>query len=183
MRPSASALAISILLTVISVSGANASSVWNWSYSGVGIAASGTFVTVDTPDANGGYLITAITGARNGKPITALQLTGTPIPGNEPYAVDNLVFKGTGAQLTKNGFGFALSDGNYSNPFYADFLPTPEYLEFYSMPASHSFTELPVAFTATLVSTPEPGTWALSFAAFALCALLFGRPKRIFGLD
>ncbi len=135
---------------------AHASTLWSWNYFGAGITASGTFTTLDSPDAQGGYLITAITGARNGQTITALQPTGTWIPGNEPYAVDNLVFAGAGPELTKAGFGFALADGTYSNPFYADFLPTPEYLEFYSMPDSDSSTELAVAFSATLVSTPEP---------------------------
>jgi hypothetical protein len=176
-------LAISILLTTISANCASASSLWTWSYSGAGIGASGTFTTVDTPDASGGYLITAITGTHNGKAITALQPTGTSIPGNEPYTVDNLVFKGTGAQLTSHGFGFATADGNYSNPFYADFLPIPGYLEFYSMPASHSHTELPVVFAATLTSTtPEPGTCALSVAAFALLGLGLWRAKRRFGV-
>ena len=59
------------------------------------------------------------------------------------------MFAGPGPQLTNAGFGFALADGTYSNPFYADFLPTPEYLEFYSMPNSDSSTELEVAFFAT----------------------------------
>src|SRR3954452_2102361 len=140
---------------------AHASTLWSWNYSGAGITASGTFTTLDSPNPQGGYLITAITGARNGQTITALQPTGTWIPGNEPYAVDNLVFAGPGPELTKAGFGFALADGTYSNPFHADFLPTPEYLEFYSMPDSDSSTELGVVFSATLVSTPEPATFAL----------------------
>jgi hypothetical protein len=148
---------------------ARASTLWSWNYSGAGIMASGTFTTLDSPDAQGGYLITALTGARNGQTITALQPTGTWIPGNEPYAVDNLVFAGAGPQLTKAGFGFALADGTYSNPFYADFLPTPEYLEFYSMPDSDSSTELVVAFSATLVSTPEPATFALLLLSLPLC--------------
>src|SRR6516164_1165856 len=64
---------------------------WNWSYSGAGISASGTFTTNDAPDAAGFYQIVEITGSDNGATITGLQPTGTPIPGNEPYAVDNLV--------------------------------------------------------------------------------------------
>src|SRR5215472_11549769 len=146
-----------------------ASILWSWNYSGAGIAASGTFTTLDSPDAQGGYLIASITGARNGQTITALQPTGTWIPGNEPYAVDNLVFAGPGPQLTKAGFGFALADGTYSNPFYADFLPTPGYLEFYSMPDSDSSTELAVAFSASLVSAPEPATLALLLLFLPLC--------------
>ena len=154
---------------------ARASTLWSWDYSGAGITASGTFTTLDSPDAQGGYLINAITGTRNGQAITALQPTGTWIPGNEPYAVDNLVFAGVGPQLTKAGFGFALADGTYSNPFYADFLPTPEYLGFYSMPDSDSSTELAVAFSATLVSTPEPATFALMFL---FVPVLFGLQMR-----
>ena len=63
----------------------HASTLWSWNYFGDGITASGTFTTLDSPDPQGGYLITAITGVRNGQTITALQPTGTWIPGNEPY--------------------------------------------------------------------------------------------------
>lgn len=57
---------------------------WNWNYSGTGIAANGTFTTNDTPNDLGFYLISGITGTRNGETITGLQPAGTPIPGNEP---------------------------------------------------------------------------------------------------
>ena len=40
-------------------------SIWNWSYSGDGITADGRFITDDTPDALGFYLITSITVHRN----------------------------------------------------------------------------------------------------------------------
>lgn len=146
---------------------ANASTLWSWNYSSAGITASGTLTTVDSPDGQGGYFITGIAGTRNGQPVTALQPAGTWIPGNEPFAVDNLVLTGPGPQLTTAGFGFALADGTYSNPFYADFLPTPEYLEFYSMPNSESSTELPVFFSAAPVVTPEPATFALVFLSLA----------------
>ena len=79
------------------------------------------------------------------------------------------MFAGPGPHLPKAGFGFALAGGSYSNPFYADFLPTPGYLEFYSMPDSDSSTELAVAFSATLVSTPEPATFALLLLSLPLC--------------
>ncbi len=105
---------------------ARASLNWNWRYSAPGIVASGTFTTADHPDSGGFYQITAISGTRNGVAITALQPTGTPIPGNEPFAVDNLV-RASGPQLTKNGFGFATASGNFANPFYADFTTPPGY--------------------------------------------------------
>lgn len=150
---------------------ARASRLWSWSYYGDNIAASGTFTTVDSANPQGGYLITAVSGTRNGTAITGLQQTGTWIPGNEPYAVDNLIFPGPGPQLSKPGFGFALADGTYSNPFYADFLPTPAYLEFYSMPDSGSSTELPVTFAVTAI--PEPANFALVLAPLLL--LFFSR--------
>jgi hypothetical protein len=148
----------------------HASILWDWSYSTSGIVAGGTFTSIDTPDANGGYLITAITGIRNAATIVGLQPTGTPIPGNEPFDVDNLIFASPGPQLTKNGFGFALSDGSFSNPFYADFLPTPAYLEFFSDPPSS--TELEVQFSAVPVSVPEPASFALAFAGLAVVAIV-----------
>src|SRR5580692_4366574 len=82
---------------------ATASLLWNWSYSGAGVSASGTFTTNDTPDGAGLYQIVGITGTDNGATITGLQPTGTPIPGNEPYAVDNLV-SAAEPRLTMHGF-------------------------------------------------------------------------------
>lgn len=175
MQSATPKLVLCLLLTVFApILPASAASLWDWTYSANNISASGTFTTLDAPDTNGGYLITAITGTRNGETITALQPAGSAIPGNEPYAVDNLVFKNPAAQLSTQGFGFQTADGNYSNPFYASFLPTPVYLEFYSMPASQTSTELPVAFSAKLVSTPEPQTYTLA----AIAALLLGIWRR-----
>ena len=131
---------------------------WTWSYSGAGISAAGTFTTVDTPDVSGFYLITGIAGERNGAAIVGLQPTGTSIPGNEPFTVDNLV-KVDSPQLTVHGFGFAIAGGTFSNPFFADFLQPPTYLEFFSAPPTTS--ELPIAFFATPTPLPEMATWVL----------------------
>jgi hypothetical protein len=149
---------------------------WNWSYSGAGIAATGTFTTVDTPDASGFYLITGIAGERNGAAILSLQPTGTPIPGNEPFAVDNLV-RIDSPQLTTHGFGFAIAGGTFSNPFFASFLQPPTYLEFFSAPPFTSGvigtedSELPIAFSATPTALPETATWALLLAGFGMLGL------------
>jgi hypothetical protein len=159
---------VSVVFALITFTTAKApaSTLWQWEYSGPAITAAGTFTTVDSPDANGGYLITGITGTRNGITIIGLQASGTSIPGNEPYVVDNLVFLGSGPQLTSNGFGFSTADGASANPFYADFLPAPGYLEFFSTPGLGS-SELPVQFSATLVAVPEPATWGLVLGALA----------------
>jgi hypothetical protein len=156
------------VVSLISSTASPAATLWNWNYSGTGISASGTFTTEDRPNANGGFLITAITGIRNGSAITGLQPTGTAIPGNEPFLVDNLVFLQPGQQLSKDGFGFSTADGNFTNPFFADFLPTPAYLEFFSTPPFNGGqgpddSELPVQFSAAPV--PEPTTSTLVFAA------------------
>jgi hypothetical protein len=158
-------LALFIVLT-LTTTAAPASILWNWNYSAPGISAGGTFTTVETPDPHGGYLITAITGTRNQETITGLQPPGTSIPGNEPFVVDNLVFLGPGPQLTGDGFGFSTSGGNFSNPFFASFLPTPGYLEFFSMPPSNSHTELSVHFAASPV--PEPATYILILGGLAI---------------
>jgi hypothetical protein len=142
---------------------------WNWSYSGTGIAASGTFITDDTPDNLGFYLITGITGTRNGETITGLQAAGTPIPGNEPFPVDNLISFNP-QQLTIDGFGYSTSGGNFVNPFFANFLSPPGYLEVFSAPPftpgnlGPEDSELPISFSATPIIVPEP-TSTLSLLA------------------
>ncbi|KYC43845.1 PEP-CTERM sorting domain-containing protein [Scytonema hofmannii PCC 7110] len=151
---------------------------WNWSYSGTGLAASGTFTTNDTTNDLGFYQISGITGTRNGETITGLQASGTPIPGNEPFDVDNLISLNT-QQLTGDGFGYFTSGGNYSNPFFASFLPTPGYLEVFSappfIPGFENFgpedSELPISFSATIITVPEP-TSILSLLALSTLGAL-----------
>ncbi|WP_137178207.1 PEP-CTERM sorting domain-containing protein [Roseomonas sp. AR75] len=160
---------------------AHAELLWNWSYSGAGIAASGTFTTGETPDGAGFYAITGITGTRNGIAITALQPTGTAIPGNAPFAVDNLV-RTTGAQLSTHGIGFAMADGTYANPFFADFLPTPGYLEFRSVPpfsngVGNGNTELPITFSAAIVETPVPAPAGFGLLLAGIAGLLVARRR------
>ncbi|MEH2062654.1 MAG: PEP-CTERM sorting domain-containing protein [Nostoc sp.] len=136
---------------------------WNWNYSGTGIAANGTLTTNDTPNDLGFYLISGITGTRNGEIITGLQPAGTPIPGNEPFNIDNLISLNT-QQLTTDGFGYSTSGGSYSSPFFASYLPTPTYLETFSAPPiipgfenlGLGDSELPISFSATIITVPEP---------------------------
>ncbi|MDZ8259482.1 PEP-CTERM sorting domain-containing protein [Nostoc sp. ChiQUE01b] len=138
---------------------------WSWNYFGTGVAANGTFTTNDTPNDLGFYLITEITGTRNGETITGLQSAGTPIPGNEPFNVDNLISLNS-QQLTGDGFGYSTSEGNYSSPFFASFLPTPGYLEVFSAPPiipgfenlGLEDSELPINFSATIITVPEPAS-------------------------
>jgi len=141
---------------------ANALLVWNWSYSGGGVSASGTFTTNDAPDGAGFYQIVGISGTDNGATITSLQPTGTAIPGNEPYAVDNLV-SAAEPRLTTHGFGFSLANGNYANPFYNG----SSYFEYLSVPpyVNGAGPEKPVSFAATIV--PEPSAASLMLVGLA----------------
>jgi hypothetical protein len=158
---------------------------WNWNYSGTDIAANGTFTTNDTPNDLGFYQISGITGTRNGETITGLQPTGTAIPGNEPFNVDNLISLNT-QQLTGNGFGYSTSGGNFSNPFFADFLPTPGYLEVFSappfIPGFENFgledSELPIRFSATIITVPEP-TSIPSLLVLGIGALWALKPNKL----
>ena len=147
-------LVIAAAILLMHIQPADALLLWNWSYSGTGVSASGTFTTNDTPDEAGFYQIVEITGADNGVTITGLQPTGAAIPGNERYAVDNLV-SAAEPHLTKHGVGFSLANGNYANPFYNGSI----YYEYLSVPphVNGAGPERPVAFSAAIVSEPSTG--------------------------
>ena len=87
----------------------------------------------DTPNADGFYEITGIKGETNGVAITGLHQPGTSIPGNDGYPVDNLV-KSEAPQLSLHGFGYALADGTYANPFYGAHFVPPGVFAFFSDP-------------------------------------------------
>jgi len=156
----ARAAALALLCTGLQ---AQASTTWDWQYGGTAIAAAGTFVTDDVPNADGYYQITAITGTRNGVAITGLQPTGTAIPGNEPYAVDNLVRLANG-QLSYDGFGFALADGSYANPF-SDGTQAFEYL---SVPPYVDGAGVETAVTFRAAPVPEPAAAWLALAGLGI---------------
>jgi hypothetical protein len=123
---------------------------WRWSYQGEGVTASGSFTTTDAPNADGFYEITAIKGEANGVAITGLQPAGTSIPGNDGYPIDGLV-RVEPPHLSLHGFGYALADGTYANPFYGDHFVPPGVYAFFSDPANRKTSEPLVKFTATIV--------------------------------
>jgi hypothetical protein len=129
---------------------AEAFQLWAWSYRGPGVKASGRFTTGDTANADGFYEITGIKGEANGVRISGLQPTGTSIPGNAGYPVDNLVRR-RGPHLTKHGFAFLLANGAYANPFYGAHFSEPGYYAFLSDPLTGRTSEPAIKFTATVV--------------------------------
>lgn len=153
----------SVVSMAVMSESANAALQWDWSYYGSGISAAGMFTTTDTPDGSGFYRITGISGERNGDAIIGLQPAGTAIPGNEPYAVDDLVRLANG-QLTINGFGYATAIGDYANPYYAN----NSYDEVLTSSSGGFISELPVNFTATLATVPEPETQLLILVGLGL---------------
>jgi hypothetical protein len=137
-----------------------ADTAWNWRYTGANISADGILTVSDAVDAEGFHQIVAITGQRNGEAITALYPTGSAIPGNEPYELDNLVRIGANGQITVHGFGFSTASGSHANPYYADFLAIPTYAEVFT--SASGFSEVPITFTASPV--PEAHTLLLMLA-------------------
>ena len=124
---------------------------WKWryetpkNYAGPKIKARGKLITDTDIDGDGFVSILGIKGERNGDKITGLYPAGTSIPGNSPYAGDNLIAheKTTPSpQLTGNGLQFSVESGGYTNIFFADFLQPQGYLEFHSVPP---YPEGPVA--------------------------------------
>ncbi len=115
------------LMASLAAGGAEASTKWTWTCTGPDFEAKGEFVTVDTPDADGFYAITAVTGEANGAAITKLQPAGSAIPGNEGWPVDDRV-RATEPQLSHSGFGFAVADGSHVNPFYGKRFKPPGFL-------------------------------------------------------
>lgn len=166
-RPSlartAATLAVAALLTAPA---AQADQLWNWSYSGSGVSAGGTLTTSDTADASGHYSVLGITGQRNGVSITGLFPTGSAIPGNEGYPVDNLLAAGSSAQFSEHGLGYTLADGSYANPYWALWATPDQYYEVHTGPG---YFEAPISFSAT-PAVPEPGAVAMMALGLAFVA-------------
>lgn len=164
-RRSEAASLQALVAAVVAVAGllgagvARADLVWEWGYTGAGVDAWGTMTTADSPNSEGFFEITDITGVRNGDAIISLQPTGTSIPGNEPFVVDNLI-KASG-ELSGDGFGYGTQSGSFANVFFADWSSPPGVVEFATRPSEQFTSELAVAFRFA-PSVPEPSTVALA---------------------
>jgi hypothetical protein len=157
-------LALTVVFGAAMAAGdAEASMQWRWTCEGPGFEAKGALTTDDKPDMDGFYAITGVTGEANGVAITALQSPRTAIPGNAGYPVDN-VLRPAAPQLSNGGFGFALADGTYVNPFFgARFVP-PGFYAVISNPAKSQWREPQVDFEASQGSLTPIGGGHLPFA-------------------
>lgn len=136
------------LATMIAAPGAAGAKSWRWTCAGPDFKAAGTFMTTDQPDARGFYAITAVMGEANGVAITGMLPAGTAIPGNDGWPVDNLV-RADKPELGNGGFGVALADGTYANPFYGARFEPPGFLAVVTNPARGEWREPRVEFEAT----------------------------------
>ena len=141
-------LALALALgAALAATSAEASMRWRWTCTGPGFEAKGVFTTGDAADADGFYAITAVEGEANGVAITGLQPSRTAIPGNEGWPVDNLV-RSKAPELSPGGFGFALADGSYANPFYGARFDPPGFLAVIANPGKGEWREPRVDFEA-----------------------------------
>lgn len=116
MKRFAILLAIAALFCVPAMAKAD---LFDFSYSGDGVTADGVLTaTVTSP---GAYLITGITGERNGAPITFFEPGGPAAFYYEDSVIDNvLLVPGAPAFLSStqnSGFDFGTADGLF-NPYY-----------------------------------------------------------------
>lgn len=153
---------------VLSAAAAHAGTIYlDFAYSGPGVNASGILTT--TPVVPGEYLISGITGQRNGVPITAFLYPTTGAPGSLVYisngsSIDNLLFlpplpgpfsNWNGSNNSPSGFVFETANGTEYNPFTTNGL-TYEY----NLTANGSSYGPQIQFSVTQ-ATPEPETLAL----------------------
>lgn len=118
---------------------------WNFSYSGTGVTAQGILTTDGTDYNQNQYLVTAISGTRNGVTITGLLPSGT-------YASnDNLLFPSSPNVVTGGGISYDLGSGNFVN------LSSPESGVLFEVAQSSGAQQIT---NASLSPTPVP--WNIS---------------------
>jgi len=156
---------------------------FDFTYTGAGVSASGRLQTSYV--APGEYLITGVSGQRNGAPITAFLYPTTGAPGSPVYisngsSVDNLLFvppvhgpfsNWNGSNNSPSGFVFQTRDGEF-NPFTTNGL-TYEY----NLSAGGSSYGPLIQFSATQAS-PEPESLALIGSGLVALGWMLRRRSR-----
>jgi PEP-CTERM motif len=163
---------VGALLLAASAS-ANAS-LWQFDYTnGSTLDVDGTLTASDTLT-NGGYLVTGITGERNGTD-AIVDLVAPPT--FDTYGFDNLLLPGPGSFLDAGGILFRTASGGAFNicatlPAYPGYsCGTSGYSEL------NVFTGAATSVTFTIHKLPEPATAALVLLALGAMALTSRRRK------
>jgi hypothetical protein len=177
------ALAVALGLSPV---GANAAIYdFNFSTTDSLFSATGAITTADTLDAIGGYDILSISGTifgpgfgPTGAGIAFAPNPSQPYPANNPiYQYDNVYFPGGSAPFDANGILFTV--GGYDYNLYSDgptaYLSTDNPAGVYFPGAAIAFSD-PVQ--DSVMSAPEPSTWALILLGFAGLGLAARRKTR-----
>lgn len=130
-----------------------------FSFSGASINGSGTFITSDTPDDEGGYEILSSLGE------VTLDGDSFTLSGPTGFAgADNILFVGSEPLLSFNGTSFQLTDGLELNVYYSSGAGAYRYIT-----SGGDVTPLD-SFTISEVvaAVPEPASWAMMISGFGL---------------
>ncbi len=120
---------------------------WNFSYATAdhSVSASGVLTTVD--QGNGSFLVTGISGTRNGATITGLEAQWA-------YLGDDNMLTAAAPQLTFAGISYDVGADKFNVFFHPD-------MNIYREGTGSIRTDL-ASFTATMTSAvPEPASWAM----------------------
>lgn len=131
------------------------------------VLASGQVTTSNTLNSLGGYDVLSITGQVTGYgAITGLAPTSAPAtPTNaHGFIYNNVVYSGT--SLAVDYYGVAFTTGSASTPAYWNIFHDAGQDWLYGNVPSVGY--VPASGTATVAPIPEPGTWALALAGFAV---------------
>ena len=156
------------------VSASATASIWEFDYTnGSTVDVQGMLTTSDTLT-SGGYLVTGISGFRNGSDAIVALL---PPPTFSSYGFDNLLLPGPGSLLDAGGIAFRTLSGGTFNICGA----SPAYLGLFC--GASGYTEFNMGsgvartVTFTVRKVPEPATVALLLAALGAMALTTRRRK------
>ena len=158
-------LAGAVLLTI---SASASASIWEFDYgNGTTVDVEGTLTTSDVLT-NGGYLVTSISGFRNGT--DAIVGLATP-PTFGTYGFDNLLLLGPGSLLDVGGILFTTASGGAFNicgasPAFPGYVcGSSGYTEF------NARTAVATSVSFTVHKLPEPTTYVLVLAALGAMGL------------
>lgn len=166
--------AVTVGAALLAISASANASIWGFDYgNGTSVDVDGTLTTSDVLT-GGGYLVTSITGFRNGTD-AIVGLAAPPTFGT--YGFDNLLLPGPGSLLDVGGILFTTASGGAfnicgSSPAFPGFVcGTSGYTEF------NVNTGAATGVTFTVRKLPEPTTYVLMLAALGVMGLAVRRRK------